>query len=43
MQRSIIISERVAAGECAIACVTCQLADGRVKLHRSIGNIGEIA
>ncbi|MEV6067504.1 carbonic anhydrase [Nocardia sp. NPDC052001] len=43
MQRSIIISERVAAGECAIACVTYQLADGRINLHRVIGNIGEIA
>ncbi|MRH90517.1 carbonic anhydrase [Nocardia sp. SYP-A9097] len=43
MQRSIIISERVAAGECAIACVTYQLDDGRVTLHRAIGNIGEIA
>ncbi|MFF2550355.1 carbonic anhydrase [Nocardia sp. NPDC058058] len=43
MQRSIIISERVAAGECAIACVTYQLEDGRINLRRVIGNIGEIA
>ncbi|WP_054816767.1 carbonic anhydrase [Nocardia arizonensis] len=41
MQRSMIISQRVATGECAIACVTYTLADGRVKLHRVVGNIGE--
>jgi carbonic anhydrase len=43
MQRSMIISQRVATGECAIACVTYKLEDGRVQLHRSIGNIGETA
>lgn len=41
MQRSMIISQRVATGECAIACVTYKLADGRVQLHRVIGNVGE--
>ncbi|MFR9752826.1 carbonic anhydrase [Nocardia sp. 004] len=43
MQRSMIISQRVEAGECAIACVTYKLAEGQVKLHRVIGNIGEVA
>ncbi|WP_040788183.1 carbonic anhydrase [Nocardia paucivorans] len=42
MQRSMIISQRVATGECAIACVTYKLADGQVKLHRVVGNIGEV-
>lgn len=43
MQRSMTISQRVATGECAIACVTYKLQDGRVQLHRSVGNIGEVA
>ncbi|MBU3060659.1 carbonic anhydrase [Nocardia sp. NEAU-G5] len=41
MQRSMTISNRVATGECAIACVTYKLEDGRAQLRRSIGNIGE--
>lgn len=41
MQRSMIVSQRVATGECAIACVTYKLVDGRVQLHRVVGNIGE--
>jgi carbonic anhydrase len=41
MERSMIVSERVAAGKCAIACVTYKLVDGRAKLHRVVGNIGE--
>lgn len=41
MQRSMIISQRVATGQCAIASVTYKLADGRAHLHRSVGNIGE--
>lgn len=41
MQRSMIISQRVATGECAIACVTYKLAEGEVKLQRVVGNIGE--
>ena len=43
MQRSMIISQRVATGACAIACVTYKLTDGRAHLHRVIGNIGETA
>ncbi|WP_040833073.1 carbonic anhydrase [Nocardia brevicatena] len=43
MQRSMIISQRVATGECAIACVTYKLAEGQVKLHKVVGNIGEVA
>ncbi|WP_067668237.1 carbonic anhydrase [Nocardia miyunensis] len=42
MQRSMIISQRVATGQCAIASVTYKLADGRAQLHRSVGNIGEL-
>ncbi|WP_280233409.1 carbonic anhydrase [Nocardia cyriacigeorgica] len=42
-QRSSIIADRVAAGQCAIACVTYKLADGKAKLHGSIGDIGEVA
>ncbi|GGL23019.1 carbonic anhydrase 2 [Nocardia jinanensis] len=41
MERSMIVSERVTAGKCAIACVTYKLVDGRAKLHRVVGNIGE--
>ncbi|MEV0367768.1 carbonic anhydrase [Nocardia fusca] len=41
MERSMVVSERVAAGKCAIACVTYKLVDGRAKLHRVVGNIGE--
>jgi carbonic anhydrase len=42
MQRSMIISQRVATGQCAIASVTYKLEDGRAQLHRSVGNIGEL-
>ncbi len=42
MQRSMIISQRVATGELAIACVTYKLAEGKVQLHRVVGNIGEV-
>ncbi|WP_330228112.1 carbonic anhydrase [Nocardia sp. NBC_00508] len=42
MQRSMIISQRVATGACAIACVTYKLAEGKVRLHRVVGNIGEV-
>lgn len=41
-QRSTTISERVEAGELAIACATYKLSEGRVKLNRVIGNIGEL-
>lgn len=41
MQRSLIVSQRVATGECAIAGATYTLSDGRIKLRRVIGNIGE--
>lgn len=43
MERSSIIAERVKAGELAIACVTYKLAEGQMKLHSAIGNIGEVA
>ncbi|BDT84673.1 carbonic anhydrase [Nocardia cyriacigeorgica] len=42
-QRSSIIADRVANGQLAIACVTYTLADGKAKLHSSIGDIGEVA
>ncbi|NUS44067.1 MAG: carbonic anhydrase [Mycobacteriaceae bacterium] len=42
MERSMFISQKVATGECAIACATYALSDGQVKLHRVIGNIGEL-
>ncbi|WP_067845035.1 carbonic anhydrase [Nocardia lijiangensis] len=42
MQRSMIISQRVATGELAIASVTYKLAEGKVQLHRVVGNIGEV-
>lgn len=41
MERSQIVSDRVAAGQCAIACVTYKLAEGRAQLHRVVGDIGE--
>ena len=40
MQRSRIIADRVEAGRCAIVGVTYTLSDGRVKLHKHIGDIG---
>ncbi|MFD4355977.1 carbonic anhydrase [Nocardia sp. NPDC058519] len=43
MQRSMIIAQRVAAGQLAIASVTYQLEDGRAQLRRTVGNIGEMA
>ncbi|BCK52690.1 carbonic anhydrase [Nocardia wallacei] len=42
MQRSMTISQRVASGELAIACVTYKLQDGKAKLHSAVGNIGEV-
>ncbi len=42
MQRSMIISQQVATGALAIACVTYKLAEGKVQLHRVVGNIGEV-
>ncbi len=42
LQRSMIISQRVATGQCAIACVTYKLEDGRAQLRRTVGNIGEV-
>ncbi|MFI1463009.1 carbonic anhydrase [Nocardia carnea] len=41
MERSKIVSERVEAGDCAIACVTYKLAEGRAQLQRVVGEIGE--
>lgn len=43
VQRSSIIAERVASGQCAVACVTYQLDEGKVKLHKVMGEIGENA
>ncbi|WP_024800303.1 carbonic anhydrase [Nocardia sp. BMG51109] len=43
VQRSPIIAERVASGECAIAGVTYKLADGRAQLRGVVGDIGETA
>ncbi|MEU8897720.1 carbonic anhydrase [Nocardia sp. NPDC048505] len=42
-ERSAIIADRVEKGELAIACVTYKLAEGKAKLHRVVGNIGESA
>ncbi|CAM2881887.1 carbonic anhydrase [Skermania piniformis] len=41
VQRSQVINERVAAGRCAIACVTYTLSDGRIRVQEIIGNLGE--
>lgn len=43
MQRSMIISSKVATGELAIASVTYKLAEGKIQLQRVVGNIGEVA
>ncbi|APB00291.1 carbonic anhydrase [Nocardia seriolae] len=40
-QRSAVVAARVAAGDCAIACVTYKLSDGRVQVHCAVGDIGE--
>lgn len=42
MQRSMIISQRVATGQLAIASVTYKLEEGKVQLRRVVGNIGEV-
>lgn len=41
MERSKIVAERVESGDCAIACVTYKLAEGRAQLQRVAGEIGE--
>lgn len=41
MERSKTVSERVESGDCAIACVTYKLAEGRAQLQRVVGQIGE--
>ncbi|MGN2641994.1 carbonic anhydrase [Nocardia takedensis] len=43
MDRSMIIADKVASGQLAIACVTYKLVDGRAQLHRVVGDIGETA
>jgi carbonic anhydrase len=43
LSRSTAIAERVAAGDLAIVGLTYQLADGRVVLRESIGDVGESA
>lgn len=43
MQRSLTISNKVATGELAIVGLTYDLADGRVKLQRAVGNIEDAA
>lgn len=42
VERSAVIADRIEAGELAIACVTYELAEGRARLNRAIGNIGEL-
>jgi carbonic anhydrase len=41
MQRSRIIADKVAKGECAIAGVTYTLSDGHMRLQGVVGEIGE--
>lgn len=43
MQRSRIIADRVAEGKCAIVGVTYTLAEGRARLRRVVGDVGEVA
>jgi carbonic anhydrase len=43
LSRSTAIADRVGAGDLAIVGLTYQLADGRVVLRASIGEIGETA
>ncbi|MFC9892851.1 carbonic anhydrase [Nocardia sp. NPDC127579] len=42
-ERSMVIADRVAKGQLAIACVTYKLAEGKAVLQRVVGNIGEAA
>ncbi|MCM6779078.1 carbonic anhydrase [Nocardia sp. CDC159] len=42
MERSRIVSDRVQAGDCAIAGVTYKLAEGRAHLRGVVGDIGEV-
>ncbi|MEU4316791.1 carbonic anhydrase [Nocardia sp. NPDC024068] len=43
MEQSAVVAQRVRAGECAIAGATYSLGEGRVRLRRVVGDIGEIA
>ncbi|WP_028476312.1 carbonic anhydrase [Nocardia sp. CNY236] len=43
MDRSTALAQRIEAGECAIVCATYGLGDGRVQVHRTIGDIGAAA
>ncbi|MCI9888047.1 carbonic anhydrase [Micrococcales bacterium 31B] len=43
LERSRIIADRLASGKLAIAGVTYQLAEGKIKLRGSLGQIGEEA
>ncbi|HLS78089.1 MAG TPA: carbonic anhydrase [Nocardia sp.] len=41
-QFSTAIAERIESGELAIACVTYKLSEGRARLNRVIGDVGEL-
>src|SRR5699024_6766928 len=41
LERSRLIADKVAAGECAIVGVTYTLSDGRMKLRGVVGDVGE--
>ncbi len=42
LERSRLIADKVAAGECAIVGVTYTLSDGRMKLRGVVGDVGEV-
>ena len=42
LERSTVISRRIDSGECAIVCATTQPADGRLRVHATIGAVGEV-
>ncbi|GAA5048324.1 beta-carbonic anhydrase CanB [Nocardia callitridis] len=42
LERSSIISQKVEAGDLAIASVTYRLSEGKAQLHRVAGDIGEL-
>ena len=42
LERSPVIARRIDSGECAIVCATTQPSDGRLRVHATIGAVGEV-
>lgn len=42
LERSPVIARRIDSGECAIVCATTRPTDGRLRVHATIGAVGEV-